>query len=142
MVSKTDKPALLAETMASGHLQTRREPRFLIRLEIEVCGVSPDSQPFRVRTFTMDISEWGCRFEMPFGIQRNSIFTVQALKDDKGEPAECTPVMFQAVRTLEFRDHWEIAAWKMAAEKVWPVELPSAPPEDGGAATAMRKNEP
>jgi hypothetical protein len=141
MSSKSDKHALLDETMASGHLHARREPRIPMRLEIEVCGFSSDSNPFRVRTFTLDISDWGCRFEMPFRLDPNSIFTVQALKDDKGEPVETAPVMFQSVRALEFRDHWEIAAWKMAPDKVWPVDIPSAPPEDPGEAAGMRKND-
>jgi hypothetical protein len=141
MAPKTDKHALLDGTMASGHLKARREPRFPMRLEIEVCGFGPDSRPFRVRTFTLDISEWGCRFEMPFRIEPNCVFTIRAPKDDKGQPASSSAVMFQAVRALESKGRWEIAAWKIAPEKVWPVEIPSGLPEEPGEAAGMRKNE-
>jgi len=141
MTSKIAKHGLLADTMATGHLQMRREPRFQLRFEIEVCGFGPDSQPFRIRTFTLDVSDWGCRFEMPFGMVPNSVFTVQALKDDKRQEVKCAPVMFQVVRAVELKGRWEVAAWKIAPEKVWPVELPSAPPEDPDEEAArMRKD--
>jgi hypothetical protein len=143
MTTKTEKHALPAETMASGHLSTRREPRFPLRFEIEVCGFGPDSTPFRIRTFTMDVSEWGCRFEMPVRIEANSVFTIQALSDDQRRAANCAPVMFQGVRVLEFKGRWEVAAWKLAPEKVWPVELPVAPPEGPDEpVTRLRKDDP
>ena len=141
MASKVTKHGLLAETMATGHLQTRREPRFRLRFEIEICGFGPDSQPFRVRTFTLDVSEWGCRFEMPFRMEPNSVFSLQALKDDQGQQANCAAVTFQVVRAVEFKSRWEVAAWKIAADKVWPVELPAAPPEEPSETTARMRHD-
>lgn len=141
MTSKTTKHSLLADTMATGHLQTRREPRFQLRFEIEVCGFGPDSQPFRIRTFTLDVSEWGCRFEMAFRMEDNCVFTIQVLKDDKRQEVKCAPVMFQVVRAMEFKGRWEVAAWKIAPEKVWPVELPAAAPEDPGEESARMRQD-
>ncbi|HUI39032.1 MAG TPA: hypothetical protein VLY22_00255, partial [Candidatus Nitrosotalea sp.] len=89
MPSDTVKHALPAAMMATEHANTRREPRFQLRFSIEVCGFGPDSQPFRVRTITLDVSEWGCRFEMPFRMDANCVFTLQALSDDAGNPAKC-----------------------------------------------------
>jgi len=116
--------------MASEHMQSRREPRYPLRFEIEVCGIGKDMQPFRVRTATLDVSEWGCRFNMSISLEADSIVTLQALSNEAGGKSSTAPVMFQVVRVLESKGCWEIAAWKMGPEKVWPVELPEAPVDD------------
>jgi PilZ domain len=126
MSPNSNKPALDAATMASGHLHARREPRFELRFDIEVRGIGNDMQPFCVRTATADVSEWGCRFEMPINLEPDSIVTLQVFGTDGKPEANAPPVMFQVVRVWESKGGWQIAAWKMGPEKAWPVELPKA----------------
>lgn len=141
MPSETIKHGLADATMATGHAHARREPRFELTFEVELCGFGPDSQSFKTRTSTLDVSEWGCRFEVPFRMEPNSVFTLQCLTDDKGSPADCAPVMFQVVRATQSGRGWGIAAWKIASEKVWPVDLPIAAPEDPDERTVgMRRD--
>ncbi len=116
--------------MASEHMQSRREPRYPLRFEIEVCGIGKDMQPFRVRTATLDVSEWGCRFNMSISLEADSIVTLQALSNEAGGKSSTAPVMFQVVRVGQSKDCWEVAVWKMGPDKVWPVELPGAPVDD------------
>jgi hypothetical protein len=129
MNDTSEKPALLASTMASAHLSTRREPRYQMHFEIEVCGIGTDTQPFRLRTLTLDVSEWGCRFALTSRMDKNAVFTVQVVRDEQGHQVKCPTVIFQMVRMLEFKGRFEIAAWKLAPEKVWPVDFPAASPE-------------
>lgn len=141
MNDESDKTALLGSTMASAHLSTRREPRYQLHFEIEVCGISPTGQPFRLRTTTLDVSEWGCRFVLPSRMENNAVLTVQTVRDENGKDVDCPTVMFQVVRVLEFIGRFEIAAWKLAPENVWPMKLPSAPPDKrDGSAEKLRKD--
>jgi hypothetical protein len=141
MDDNSDKTALLASTMASVHLSTRREPRYQLHFEIEVCGIGPAGEPFRLRTTTLDVSEWGCRFALPSRMENNAVITVQTVRDQNGQEVDCPTVMFQVVRVLEFIGRFEIAAWKLAPEKVWPMELPSAPPDKrDGSVDKLRKD--
>jgi hypothetical protein len=141
MDDKSDKTALLGATMASAHLSTRREPRYQLHFEIEVCGIGPTGQPFRLRTTTLDVSEWGCRFALPSRMESNAVITLQTIRDENGQEVDCPTVMFQVVRVLEFIGRFEIAAWKLAPESVWPIKLPSAPPDKrDGSAEKMRKD--
>jgi hypothetical protein len=137
MSPHSNKGSLDAETMASGHMHARREPRFALKFEIEVRGIGKDMQPFCVRTATADVSEWGCRFEMPISLEPDSIFTLKVLDKEEKSGTDTAAVMFQVVRVWESKDSWQIAAWKMGPEKVWPVELPKAP-ENGGEEGAVR----
>ena len=118
-------------------MHARREPRFALKFDIEVRGIGKDMQPFCVRTATADVSEWGCRFEMPIGLETDSIFTLQVLNREEKSGAVTAPVMFQVVRVWESKESWQIAAWKMGPEKVWPVDLPKAP-ENGGEEVPAR----
>ncbi len=127
--------------MASEHAQSRREPRFPLKFEIEVCGIGEDLQPFRVRTATSDVSEWGCRFQMPIGLEPDSIVTLQALSNEEEREASKAPVMFQVVRVGKSKDCWEIAAWKMGPEKVWPVELPEVLGDDHEEEAARKRRD-
>jgi hypothetical protein len=141
MDDKSDNTGLLASTMASVHLSTRREPRYQLHFEIEVCGIGPNGHPFRLRTTTLDVSEWGCRFALPSRMETNAVITVQTVRDESGREVSCPTVMFQIVRVLEFIGRFEIAAWKLAPENVWPMKLPAAPPEKrDGSAEKMRKD--
>jgi len=141
MDDNSNKTALLGSTMASAHLSTRREPRYQLHFEIEVCGIGPSGQPFRLRTSTLDVSEWGCRFVLPSRMENNAVITVQTVKDENGQAVTCPVVMFQVVRVLEFVRRFEVAAWKLAPENVWPTKLPSAPPDKrDGSAEKMRKD--
>jgi hypothetical protein len=141
MANPSDKTALLGATMASAHLSTRREPRYQLHFEIEVCGIEPSGAPFRLRTTTLDVSEWGCRFALPSRMENNAVITVQTVKDENGHDVSCPTVMFQVVRVLEFIGRFEIAAWKLAPENVWPMKLPTAPPDKrDGSAEKLRKD--
>jgi hypothetical protein len=141
MTSKPIKRGLPAAVMASEHSQSRREPRFPLKFEIEVCGIGNDLQPFRVRTATMDVSEWGCRFGMPIHLEADSIVTLRTLTNEEEQQSSRPPVMFQIVRVWESKDGWEIAAWKMGPEKVWPVDLPETPADDHEEETARTRRD-
>jgi hypothetical protein len=110
--------------MAKAHLGKRREPRFPLAFEIEVSGIDKDEQAFHVRTVTSTVSNFGCSFELPFGLDVDSIVMVRVLPTENGASEGTEPAMFQIVRSSKHQRRWNLGAWKMGLEHVWPVELP------------------
>ncbi|MGA8767030.1 MAG: hypothetical protein WB559_08425 [Candidatus Acidiferrales bacterium] len=78
---------------------------------------------------------------MPIGLEPNSIVTLQALSSEGERQASTAPAMFQVVRVGESKDCWEIAAWKMGPERVWPVELSGAPVDDNEEEAARKRRD-
>ncbi len=107
--------------MATVHLHERREARYSVPIAIEVSGISPEGQPFHERTFTLDVSQWGCGFKIPMELKKDDIVALRVVPTSS-ETAPLAKSLFQVVRVTPEDDGWVVGAWKMDDEKVWSAE--------------------
>jgi len=107
--------------MATVHLHERREARYSVPIAIEVSGISREGQPFHERTFTLDVSQWGCGFKIPVELKKDDIVALRVVPGSS-ETAPLTKSLFQVVRVTPEDDGWVVGAWKMDDEKVWGAE--------------------
>jgi hypothetical protein len=115
--------------MATVHLHERREARYSVPIAIEVSGISPEGQPFHERTFTLDVSQWGCGFKIPVELKKDDIVALRVVPESsKAAPLTMSSAissaksLFQVVRVTPEDDGWVVGAWKMDDEKVWSAE--------------------
>ena len=99
-----------------------REPRILFDAGIEVTGIDVRGHPFRERSKTRDVSEWGCGFYSSARLERHALVAIRVL----GNPAHCfpevQPVMFMVSHTRQEGDVWVTGASKIQPERLWNVE--------------------
>lgn len=108
-----------AQTMASAHAHERREARYLVAFPIEVSGIR-DGEPFREKTFTQNVSEWGIGFRLSVELKREDLVSVKVLDDTSGESRHS---LYQVTRVSQQLGHWVMGAWKLGAEDMWGAEL-------------------
>jgi hypothetical protein len=109
--------------MASSHLQERREVRYAVAFEIEVSGITAEGEVFHERTFTRNVSEWGCGFVISLELKAANII---AIRRTSAEPVNATGhelSVFEVMRVAKEGDHWLVGAWKMDNIDVWGTEL-------------------
>jgi hypothetical protein len=112
--------------MATVHLHERREARYSVPIAIEVSGISREGQPFHERTFTLDVSEWGCGFKIPVELKKDDIVALRVVPGSSETAPltkSLTKSLFQVVRVTPEDDGWVVGAWKMDDEKVWGAEI-------------------
>ena len=107
--------------MATVHLHERREARYSVPSAIEVSGISREGQPFHERTFTLDVSQWGCGFKIPVELKKDDIVALRVLPAN-AEAVPSAKSLFQVVRVTPEDDGWVVGAWKMDDEKMWSAE--------------------
>ena len=113
--------------------EKRREQRYKLSIAIEVSGIDRNGEVFHVRTVTMDVSKWGCRFRMPVEAKPNDIVALQVICPPPGKPAHPQQSLFQVLHVQREKDGWLVGAWKMDDEDVWgiDVELATIGAEEG-----------
>jgi hypothetical protein len=109
--------------MASAHLQERREVRYEVPIEVEISGLDRTGQVFRERTFTKDVSEWGCGFTSSVELKVDDIVAVSLVAPGTTEPDSPPASLFQVVRVSPKEGGWLVGAWKMNREKMWGAYL-------------------
>ncbi len=107
------------QTMASAHAQERREARYVVAFPIEVSGIF-DGEPFREKTFTQNVSEWGIGFRLSFELKREDLVSIKVLDGSSGESRHS---LYQVTRATEQLGQWVTGAWKLGAEDMWGAEL-------------------
>jgi hypothetical protein len=102
----------------------RRETRISMAFKIEVCGFDSAGRFYTEKTETSDISEWGCRFTLPFAVNKTSIVAIRIL-DRQGHPdPRSKPILFQVMWTGSHRAHWKIGAAKLQPDPAWCLSFP------------------
>ena len=127
--------------MASAHLQERREVRYIVTIAIEVSGISGTGEIFHERTFTNNVSEWGCEFILPVELKVEGIIALRVARPDARESAQARQTLFQVVRVTREEGGWLVGAWKMGSENPWGTELDSFAKPDEGDLKARRERD-
>jgi len=118
--------------MASAHLGERREVRYTLPIEVKLIGLDRNGEVFHERTFTRNVSGWGCVFLLSIELKTEDIFALRAISPDAREMAQARQSLFQVVRATPEGNGWLVAAWKMDEGNPWGNRLESlAEPEEG-----------
>jgi hypothetical protein len=109
--------------MASAHLEERREQRYTVPIAIEVSGIDRSGEVFRERTFTSNISEWGCGFLLSVELKADEMIALGVTSKLPEKPAQARQSLFQVRHVERHEGGWLVGAWKMDSEDVWGAKL-------------------
>lgn len=119
--------------MATAHLSERRESRYTVPIEIEISGVTQSGEVFHERTFTRDVSQWGCGFVTTVDLKADDMIALRVASRESGESVHARQSLFQVRRVSREDEGWLVGAWKMDSGDVWGADLKKiAKTEEGG----------
>jgi hypothetical protein len=118
--------------MATVHLQRRRELRYRVPIEIEISGIKPNGEAFHERTFTRNVSEWGCGFVTSIEMKEDDMIALRVASRDAEETTQARQSLFQVRRVTPEKDRWLVGAWKMDTGNVWGMDLEKMAEPEGG----------
>ena len=121
------------QRMAAANLAVRYEPRYAVPIEIEVTGIDRNREVFHERTFTKNVSEWGCAFLLPVELKKDDIISVRVASADKEETEPALQSLFQVVRVTREENGWLVGTWKMENKDVWGANLEKIDNHEEGA---------
>lgn len=124
--------------MGSAHLETRREVRYPLEVEIEVSGVDAEGRAFHERTKTRNVSEWGCAFVSARKLTLDSILALRAASDGGDTAGEAPVAIFQVVRAEREENKWLVGAWKFGGADIWGVDFKKLPEPEEGSRNSRR----
>ena len=121
------------QRMAAASLAMRYEPRYAVPIEIEVTGIDRNREVFHDRTFTKNVSEWGCAFLLSVELKKDDIISLLVASADKEETEPARQSLFQVVRVTQEENGWLVGAWKMENKDVWGANLKKIDNHEEGA---------
>jgi hypothetical protein len=113
--------------MRAPPLEHRQEPRYLLSIAIEVCGIDRVGRPYRVVTKTTEVSEWGCSFFLPFDLDKDAIVCLSVLSQQPCGLPENPSVIFQIMNARKNMGGWMLGASKAQPERLWNLDCVKAP---------------
>jgi hypothetical protein len=118
--------------MASAHQEVRYDARYEVPIEIEVSGIDQSGEVFRERTFTKNVSEWGCAFALSVELTEGNIVSICAGTPNAAEITPARQSLFQIVRVTRVKGGWAVGAWKMDSSDLWGIDFKKTPvPQEG-----------
>lgn len=100
----------------------RREPRAIQRIPVEVCGFNRHGRYFSEKTFTIEVSDAGCRLRLRTEVEAQSIVAVRLIRRRMGREIDTPPSLFQ-VHWLEVQPNgWTLGVSKLQAGGIWPTD--------------------
>ena len=111
------------QRMAAASLAVRYEPRYAVPIEIEVTGINANREVFHERTFTKNVSEWGCAFLLSVELKKDDIISLQAVSANNEDTELPRQSLFQVVRVTREENGWLVGTWKMENKDVWGADL-------------------
>jgi hypothetical protein len=121
------------QRMAAASLAVRYEPRYAVPIEIEVTGIDRNREVFHERTYTKNVSQWGCAFLLPVELKKDDIVSLRVASGDKEETEPALQSLFQVVRVTREENGWLVGTWKMEDKDVWGANLKKIDNHDEGA---------
>jgi hypothetical protein len=98
------------------------EPCSRVSLPIEVSGFDRHGRFFTERTFTSDVSDRGCKFAVRAEVEIRSAVAIRVTRRKRGAELNSRPVLFELVRVEVMDSGWVVAAIKLQAAVLWPVD--------------------
>jgi hypothetical protein len=112
----------------------RRQPRNNTKYPIEVCGFSRQGRYFTERTFTVDVSDGGCRLRLRNEVEKGSVVAIRVITRRHGQESDARPVLFHVNWFQAMSTNCTLGVSKLQAGAPWCASLL---PEDSFAETQV-----
>ena len=109
-------------------LDRRAEKRVPLVFPIRIQGLAPGEGYFAELTFTLDVSQSGCRFAARTGLFRGCVVAISvAPRDGSESPSE--KALYEVMWASRREDGWEVGARRLEKKNIWNVAFPEAATE-------------
>lgn len=109
-------------------LDRRTEKRVPLVFPIRIQGLAPGEGYFTELTFTLDVSESGCRFATRTRLFRGCVVAISvAPRDGSDTPSE--KALYEVAWATRRNDGWEVGARRLEKKNIWNVAFPEAATE-------------
>lgn len=102
----------------------RHQPRVTVKYPIEVCGFSSHGRYFTERTFTLDVSDGGCKFCLHNEVEKGSVLAIRVITRRHGQESDARPVLFQVNWFQAQPNTWTLGVSKLQAGADWCAGVP------------------
>lgn len=104
-------------------LDRRSEKRFPLVYPVRVHGFDCGNNYFSERTFTLDISENGCRLVLHTAVQPGSVLAVTVAPSQACAPPS-EKALFEVMWVNRRGEGWEVGARRLDRKNIWGVTFP------------------
>jgi hypothetical protein len=106
-------------------LDRRAEKRIPLVFPIRIQGLAPGSGFFSELTFTLDVSESGCRFATRTQLLRGCVvaISIASCESTEGPPEKA---LYEVAWATRREDGWEVGARRLGKKNIWSVQFPEA----------------
>lgn len=108
-----------AELSTGSGNDRRHQPRVTVKYPIEVCGFSTQGHYFTERTFTLDVSDGGCKFNLHNEVEKGSVLAIRVITRRHGQESDTRPVLFQVNWFQAQPNKWTLGVSKLQAGADW-----------------------
>jgi hypothetical protein len=102
-------------------LDRRSGKRLRLNFLIEIVGFDPTGRLFTEQTKTLDISEFGCRFDLHTPVRSGNVLALRLLPPAKSTLPEGNPLLFEVIWSVSRRTGWTVGTRKLQDDKMWKV---------------------
>jgi len=113
-----------AELSTETKNERRRQPRIAVKYPIEVCGFSRHGRYFTERTFTMDVSDGGCRLRLRNELEKGSVVAIRMITRKHGRESDVRPVLFHVNWFQAMTTNWTLGVSKLQPGAPWCASMP------------------
>jgi len=106
--------------------ERHHQPRVQMQYPIEVCGFSRHGRYFAERSFTLDVSDGGCKFRLHNEVEKGSVLAIRVITRRHGQETDARPVLFQVNWFLAAAPTWTLGVSKLQAGAAWCASMPQA----------------
>jgi hypothetical protein len=115
----TETLTSLEELAIEPQSERRHQPRVNFKYPIEVCGFSRHGRYFTEKTFTLDISDGGCRFRLRNEVEKGSVVAIRLINRRHGREADTRPILFNVNWFQAQPNAWTMGVSKLQAGAAW-----------------------
>jgi hypothetical protein len=112
------------EVTAEQKCERRRQARVNLRYPIEVSGFNLHGRYFTERTFTVDVSDGGCKFPLAIEVEKESVVAIRVITRRHGQETDTRPVLFHVNWVQAEPNAWTLGVSKLQAGAAWCSSIP------------------
>jgi hypothetical protein len=114
------------ELAAKSKREQRHQPRVNLKYPIEVSGFNLRGRYFTERTFTLDVSDGGCKFRLANEVEKGSVVAIRVITRSHGQETDTRPVLFHVNWFQTLPNGWTLGVSKLQAGAAWCASVPQA----------------
>lgn len=118
------------EIVTTARPERRGEYRETRGVPVEISGFDARGRFFTERTKTLDVSDFGCRFQLRAEIEKHSAISVRVIRRRNGMMMDDPPVLFRVVWVRHANPGWMVAGAKLQTVRLWTVGFPVEPTDE------------